>query len=330
MLSVLVLGAGTMGKTHIRAYQKMKNVKLAGVVDISQPEFPENNQLQFFSTFEEAIAKLDGIDAVDICLPTFLHKEYAKKAAVLGKHIICEKPLARTLEDSKEILNVCKENNVKLFVGHVVRFFPEYKQAKDIVDSGMIGKPEFVRMTRNSRFPESWNDWYSNKQRSGGLILDLIIHDIDFLRWCFGDVKSVNAKSLHRHKYPKKECALVTLHFENGVTAQVEGSWSHEKFATKFEFTGDKGKMEFDSSKENHLVTVAANDQSDKDAGIIHASHAQVSPYYEELAHFAACIENDEEPILTPDDAYEAVRISLAAIKSMEMNQPVSLNECVE
>src|SRR4051812_44184684 len=128
MFHVLVIGAGTMGGVHAEAYAAMDNVKLVGIVDIQKEKvdtLAKKLNTKAYGSYEEAMELLQQVDIVDVCLPTYLHKTYVCKAAYSGKHVICEKPLARNLEDAREMIDTCKQNNVKLFVGHVLRFFPE-------------------------------------------------------------------------------------------------------------------------------------------------------------------------------------------------------------
>lgn len=328
MQFVLLVGAGSMGKTHLRAYEKMENVQIAGIVDIRTPSLLrlKETEYSFFQNFEEAIDTLERVDVVDICLPTFLHKEFVEKAAKLGKHVICEKPITGSLEDAKSMIETCKANGVQLYIGQVTRFFPEYVRAKELVEAGAIGKPGIIRTTRNGNFPKNaWNDWFANIQSSGGVILDLLIHDFDFLRWCFGEVKRVYAKSLTGREYRKKDYALVTLRFENGVIAHVEGSWAHDGFYKTFEFSGDKGNFEYDS-RNFPIHTVIENPLGGEGGKTIKQSPLNESPYYRELVHFIDCIETGKRSIISPEDAYKAVEIALAANKSIQINEPVYLN----
>jgi UDP-N-acetylglucosamine 3-dehydrogenase len=329
MLSILIIGAGTMGTAHARSYQAMENVKLVGIVDINKQKAYKlaKEGTETFSSFEEAVEKLERVDVVDVCIPTYLHKEYVKKAATLGKHVICEKPLARTLEDAVEMVNFCKEQDVKLFVGHVVRFFPEYNLAKRVLESGEIGKPGVVRTSRGGGFPNAWRDWYADYQSSGGLILDLIIHDFDYLRWCFGDVERVYAKSLLGRGYARMEYALVTLKFKSGVIAHVEGSWAHEGFSTKLEIAGDKGAIEFDSSKERPFTATIKENRVGNNGVNVPKSPLKESPYYRELKHFIHCIETGDQPLVSAEDACKAVEIAMAALRSIETSQAVHIND---
>lgn len=328
MFSVLVIGAGTMGKVHFHAYEKMDNVSVAGIVDYREEKARAlaGEKTTAFASLEEAIRAAGKIDVIDVCLPTYLHKEFVKKAADLGKDVICEKPLARNLEDAQEMIDYCREKKVRLFVGHVVRFFPEYRRAKQVADSGEIGKIGVVRTRRGGVFPTGWNDWYAEIDKSGGVALDVIIHDFDFLRWCFGEVERVYAKGLAGRNFARKDYVLATLRFENGVIAHVEGSWAHEGFSTALEFAGSTGIIDYDSSQEQPL-TAHLRDRGENITGVaVPESPLKESPYFTELKHFINCLDSGEESIISPQDAYKAMEISLAALQSMKTGKPVILN----
>ena len=328
MLHVLVIGAGTMGKVHSHAYAAMENVKLAGIVDIRADQagrLASQVGTLPFTSIDEALKTLDRVDVIDVCVPTYLHKQYVLKAADSGKHVICEKPLARNLNDAQEMIRYCKEKNVKLFVGHVIRFFPEYINAKRLLEQNTIGPAAVVRTSRGGPFPAGWNNWYGDFALSGGLTLDLIIHDFDYLRWCFGEVERVYAKGLQGRISAPLDYALVTLRFKNGVIAHVEGSWAHDTFSMKFEMAGKSGIIEYDSAKEQPLAVFSRAEQTGSRGVAIPESPLKENPYYLELKHFLSCIEQDKKPVVTAEDAYEAMRISLAATESMKTGKPVSL-----
>ncbi|MCB5240004.1 Gfo/Idh/MocA family oxidoreductase [Niallia alba] len=328
MLKALVIGAGTMGSTHSAAYSTMEDVQLVGIVDKNLEKAKElagKLGTQAFASYEDAINELTAIDVVSVCVPTPFHKEYVKKIADCKFDVICEKPLARNLKDAQEIIDYCKEKEVKLFVGHVVRFFPEYKRAKQIIEAGKIGNPAVVNTKRGGAFPSASQDWYADYNSSGGLVLDLMIHDFDYLRWCFGEVERVYAKSAQGRVMAKLDYALVTLRFESGVIAHLEGTWAHQNFATKFEIAGKDGIIQYDSSKVTPLVK-GINQSATGSVGVaVPDSPLKENPYVTELKHFITCIKNNEEPIVTPLDAYKAMEIALAAIKSIKLGKVVEL-----
>ncbi|KKK39886.1 dehydrogenase [Mesobacillus campisalis] len=328
MQKILLIGAGTMGMEHASSYNSMENVQLAGIVDIRKERAAQltgQHDAKIFPTMEEALENLEQVDVIDICVPTFLHKEYVMKAADYGIDVICEKPLAYSLEDAKEMINYCDQKNVRLFVGHVVRFFPQYSKARELVLSGTIGDIGVVRTRRGGNFPAGWSDWYADNTKSGGIILDLIIHDFDFLRWTFGEVERVFAKGLTDRNIEHLDYALVTLVFKSGVIAHVEGTWAHQTFSSQFEFAGKSGIIEYDSLKEEPVL-LSIRQPQEEEAGVpVPQSPLKKSPYQTELEHFLQCLRKDERPIVTAEDAYKAMEISAAAIHSLKTGLPVTL-----
>ncbi|OEH56460.1 dehydrogenase [Oceanobacillus sp. E9] len=329
MLNVIVIGSGTMGGTHANAYSNISNVNLVGIVDVQLEKaslLAKKLGTNSYKTYEEAKVEIGEVDIVSICLPTPLHLEFVKKIADTHTHIICEKPLARSLEDAKEIIDYCNIKGVKLFVGHVVRFFKEYSRAKQLIEDRKIGKPAVVNTSRIGGFPDASNDWYSNYSKSGGLVLDMIIHDFDFLRWCFGEVDHVYAKSSKGRVNSKLEYALVTLKFKNGVIAHVEGSWAHQKFTTKFDIAGTEGILNYDSSKVNPIFKSIKEFEGSHTGVAVPESPLKATPYQVQLEHFISCIIGDKKPIVTAIDAYKAMEISLAALKSIDTGRVVEIS----
>ncbi|MBW7453269.1 Gfo/Idh/MocA family protein [Paenibacillus sepulcri] len=330
MVHILLIGCGAMGGVHAFSYLGLPGAKLVGIVDKNLEKAEQlagHNGAKAFSTIEEALQTLERVDIVDVCVPTYLHKEYVMKAAEQGKHVICEKPLAGNLPDAMEMMEYCKSQQVRLFVGHVVRFFPEYEKLKSHLDSGSIGEAGVVRMSRVGQMPRGYQDWYGNTALSGGVIMDLSIHDIDFLRWCFGDVERVYAKSLHgrERNTTKMDYGLVTLRFKNGVIAHVEGSWAHENFSTKVEFAGSGGIVDYDSDRDKPLTLTRRKTKEAAEGVYVPVSPVEPNPYARELQHFIECLETGAIPRVTAEDGYKAIEIVLAAIKSMETGQPVTL-----
>ncbi|TVY04225.1 Gfo/Idh/MocA family protein [Cohnella terricola] len=332
MQHILLIGAGSMATVHAFSYLSLSKIKLVGIVDPNSEKAEPLAQMTgvpAFVTLEEALDKLEQVDIVDVCVPTFLHKEYVLKAALHGKHVICEKPLAGNLADAQEMIDFCNYRKVKLFVAHVVRFFPEYEKVKAHLDSGSIGQVGVVRMSRVGKMPAGHQDWYSNPDLSGGVVMDLSIHDIDFLRWCFGDVERVYAKGLRGREWNTKQLdyGLVTLRFRNGVIAHVEGSWAHEEFVTTFEFAGSEGIVDYDSSKDKPL-DLKRRESSEAGGGVfVPLSTVEPNPYARELQHFIECIETGADPRVTAEDGFKAVEVVLAALQSMDSGQPVTLGE---
>lgn len=319
-----------MGKVHADAWSRISLAELVGMSALDR-EKTEAVAVEYAAKpyhHVEDLLKQPHIDVIDICLPTYLHKEYVTRAAEAGKHIICEKPLGLNVQEAQEMIDVCEKNGVQLYVAQVVRFFPEYASAREQVKKGSIGKPGVVRLTRGGPFPRAWENWYADEGKSGGLILDMIIHDFDWLRWTFGEVRRVMARRVARlDGSDRLEYALVTLRMQDGTIAHVEGTWAHASFRTSFEIAGDKGMIVHDSRESAPLaVNIRASAGVSTARGVaVPESPLHKGPYERELEHFADCILAGKEPIVTAYDALKAVEISEAVLKSATSGQPVEL-----
>ena len=321
-----LVGAGFMGGVHLNAYAGMPEVEVVGVADARPESAAAAAALagaRTYGSYEELVAAED-VEVVDVCLPTPFHKELAVKAAGDGKHVILEKPIARTREDAGEILAAFSGEGPRLFVGHVVRFFPEYVTIKNRVDAGDLGTVGVVRTSRRSPFLMGWNDWYADWRASGGVLLDLVIHDFDFLRWTLGEVERVYARGVLGREFNRLDYALVTLRFAGGAIAHVEGQWGYPgPFNYRIEVAGSRALVTADSMETAPLELLRGEPSADEVPGLV----AGKSPYQAELEHFVRCISTGEEPAVAPRDALEALRIGLAAAESVASGRPVTLGE---
>jgi len=329
---VAIVGGGNMGSTHARHWQALPDVDLAAVLDPHRDEIKITGK-PHYKDWTTMLAEVKP-DIIDICTPTSHHREYVDMAAAAGKAIFCEKPLSRTMEDCDEIVDIVEKSGVPFQGGHVLRFFPEFAFGKRLLDAGSVGKPATVRTARMSGFPGRGraNNWYGDYKQSGGVILDLILHDFDWLRWCFGDVERVYAKGLETsEKYRGKlDYALVTLRFKSGVVGHVTGSWAHPAgFRTTYEIAGDSGIIDHDSARSAALTYTQRAQEGEDQTGKVAVSRSPMAasddPYLGELTAFIAALKAGVTPPVTVYDAREAVRIALAAVESVETGKAVNL-----
>ncbi|MEM6430244.1 MAG: Gfo/Idh/MocA family oxidoreductase, partial [Deinococcota bacterium] len=243
-----VVGAGMMASWHIERWlglqERGQPVQIAGIFDKNQQRAAELAQTYDCPAFTELDALLAACDVVDVCTPTDQHADIVVQAAQTGKDVICEKPMARTLQDAQRMLDACEQAGVRLFIAHVVRFFSQYEGAKAALDAGMLGSPGVIRLSRGGSFP---GRWYGDYMRSGGVVLDLSIHDLDMARWCFGEVTQVFARGLTFEGIPACDHVITNLQFENGALGHVSGSWAYPpgKFVTALEVAGSDGIYEW-------------------------------------------------------------------------------------
>ncbi len=320
-MKILLVGAGTMGQVHAAAYRNMPDHEVTGVVDIDQDRARaiSADRIPTYASLGDGLAASDA-EVVDICLPTFLHKDAALAAANARRHIICEKPIARTLGEAEAMQAAAARAGVRLFVAHVVRFFPEYDRVKQMMDTHALGRVGVVRLFRGGGFPRGWNDWYGDSALSGAVPVDLMVHDLDFLHWCFGPVARVYAKSALDGRH-----IFATLRLAQGEIAQVEGSWAYPAgFWTRLEVAGEHGLVEY-ASDQHGAVTIRRGPSSSAPGVAVPSSPLQDSPYFRELRHFLDCLETGADPRVSARDAIEALRVALAVQESLSTGTVVRL-----
>ncbi len=317
-LRVGLVGAGFIGERHLAAWT-------AEGIDVVVFDVDPARSSSLAGTFGATAAPtiealLAATDVVDICTPTHLHAPVAIAAARAGRHVICEKPLARTLADGEAMLAAAGQAGVRLLVGHVVRFFPEYAAARQAVMAGAVGDPAVLRLTRASSRPQQPADhWFFDHARSGGIILDLMIHDLDFARWVAGEVVSVACRSAAFERPDAGlDHAVAILRHASGAISHVSASWAYAPptFRTAFEIAGSHGLIEQDSA----LTAPVERSLPDRGASGPATSLAEVAlngdPFRLELAEFARAIQAEVEPRTDGRDALETLRLALAADQS--------------
>jgi predicted dehydrogenase len=265
------------------------------------------------------------VDIVGIMTPTPTHASYAIAAAKAGKHIFCEKPFARTIQECKDVIAAAKKAKVRLFVAHVVRYFQEFEAVRAQIAAGKIGKPGFVKLYRGGAFPGGAEGWFRNYEKSGGVTLDSMIHDLDWLRYAFGDIERIYCQNLMRSVPEYVDYSMVTCRMKNGMIAKVIGTWAHPSgFRVEIEVCGDKGMIQFNSD-ESPLCMMKRAQQDAPSGTVVPSSPVPESPYLLEWRDFVTWVEGRSEVRVTPEDGLEAIRIALAALKSAETGQPVTL-----
>jgi predicted dehydrogenase len=324
-LEVAVIGFGTMGKLFAGHLSRMEGVRLSAVSSTSPAAARDAEKLgaRWYASGEELLERSERLDAVLLALPTHLHEPYTVMAAKKGVHVICEKPIALSTAEADRMEEACAKHGVKLYVGHVLRFFPEYANLRKHADEGAIGRIGVAHAKRFSLHPPA-GSWFADESKSGGVVFDLMIHDIDFMRSVLGEVHTVFAIV---RKSPGVQYASATLRFDSGAIANLEAMWGYPgPFATSVEFAGQNGILRADNgSSRSVVVHRVSSDQSGNEGVEIPQSPMYKDPYKLELEHFIACIRTGGQPLVTVRDAKEAVRIACAALESATTGQPVRL-----
>jgi len=317
-MKVGILGTGGMGNVHARQYRKMPGIEI-GYRDRS-PERGDSFAARWgASPCHSADELIAWADVVDICLPTDLHLEYALRAIAAGKPVFLEKPIAGSIEEGLKIVEAAEAAGTCLMVGLVVRYFPEYAMAHRLVKQGAVGKPAAVRTRRGGNAPKGYNEWFMDHSRSGGVLIDLAIHDFDWLRWTLGEVTQLYSRSVAATVGQGPDYALTTLTFENGAVAHVESTWMDpDGFRTTYEVAGSEGMIEFDSRNSASVRTHKAGAHK-----LESPLNSEDDPYYKELSAFLDCVKNGTPPPITGRDGLAALSLSLAALESARTGKVV-------
>ncbi len=333
MLNAVIIGTGVIGNDHAKAYVKMKNANLVAIADINEEkgkEAAEKFGCKHYKDAEEMLQK-EQVDIVDICLPSFLHEEYVLLAAKYKKHVICEKPVTLTLESMDKMLAAVKAAGVRFMVAQVVRFWPEYIEIKKKYDAGEFGDVKMVYANRLAQHP-NWATWHKDPQKSGGGLFDLHLHDIDYLQYLFGNVKSVYAVG----SASKTGCwnhVMTTLKFQNGRSATAEGIFDMTEnypFTMSLRVVGETKTVDYQMVAGFNLEDVSsakrAAMQYEKGKDPVKLDIVESDAYQNELEYFVDCIEENKPfEVITPEDSRHVIQVILAIKESLETGKVVEL-----
>ncbi len=329
MINIAVVGLGFMGVTHLQAWRKMPGVRLHAVVDadprrltgdlsmvggnlaggVRQFDFSD---LRCYLTIEEALAD-PAIDAVDICLPTDQHAPAATAALRAGKHVLTEKPISLDSATAEALIHEAATSRRILMAAHVLRFFPAYEQLTRSVHENPLVRSAFFR--RRCAAPK-WSPWLKDPARSGGGIMDLLIHDADFCISLWGMPESVHARG-HRDLARGIDVIHADLSYPDLGPVVISGGWHHpDSYPFSMEFTVTTDAATFDWSS-------AANDfrQYSESGEAISIPLGEKDAFEAELAYFADCVANETQPVRCPP-AQSAMAVALIQelVESRERN----------
>ena len=338
MVRVAVAGLGFMGKTHLGIYNSLDNVEIAALCDI-QEELLYMKSLDAGGNIEASSGDIDlsgaekftdfdtlieagGYDFVDLCLPTFLHADYAVKALKKGFHVFCEKPMALSREETKKILDAVEETGKLLSVGQCLRFWPAYVEIKKIIDSGKYGNVRYADFGRFSAPPTwGWEDWLTDTKRSGNAALDLHVHDVDMVLYMFGKPKSVSSTGVKEADGGISHIATVYTYDDLSVSAT--GGWiASDSFAFNMRafFILENATIEMDFSKDPIVMVCPVGGEK------YPIELPEGDGYFYELKDFTEGIEKGAlSGVVTGKSAAEAVDVTLSEIESAEKGKTIDI-----
>lgn len=309
MLKVGIISAGSVVEKRAELYANVNHVSLTGIAMIDGTEALQNQALQVYSSLEDLLHDAE-VDLVDIELPATLQKEAILQAAQAGKHIICQSPIASSIEEAKEVIALCEEAGVHLLVRNELAFSSEYKKVADLINQGAVGEVGTVRMIK---------DIHNAKTAEESIFVPLV-QDIQWLQSLFGNVKRVYAKGLKSQDAPI-DVAYISLRFDSGLITHItyHRFAEHVKERLFLEAAGGKGVISYDSTD---VVPVAATyfgtESEDETRSYV------ADPALENIKHLLNQIQNDNIEYSIKDIVH-ALNCSLAVMESIEENKVIHL-----
>ena len=320
-LGIGVIGLGAIGAKHLSMLKNIREANIVGVSDINPDLLSKaiaGSEIKGYTDYRELLANPE-LEAVIIATPDHLHKDITIDAAKAGKHILVEKPIATTIEDGEEMIAAAKENNVKLMVGFTLRFVPHYVQAREIIQSGKLGKIISVYSRRLNVITQA--------DRLGGrigVLHFLGIHDFDLLHWLLGvepsQVYSAESTSVEKH-YPQENETFNTFKFADGTLVCAHIGWNlttAHPGGRDFKLTviGDKGSLEIDLASQGLQMYSELGSKFPSTAPGLDV----------EDKAFIDCVLDDKEVPVSGEDGIIALKMVLAALDSIEKDAPVKIN----
>jgi predicted dehydrogenase len=332
---VCVVGVGRAGMVHARNFKdNVPGALLAAVVDadleLAEEKARDLSVDLFFSDLRQALDRAE-FDAVCVTTPTFTHAEIAIEAAEAGKHILCEKPMALSLEEADDMIQAADEAGVKLQIGFMRRFDPPFVAARERIKRGEIGRPMMIRsLTRGPGLPPRWA---CDPRTSNGMLAEVNSHDFDTIRWLAdGEFERIYAEANTLKCFDLKEefpnfydNVIVSLRLKNGTLGIIDGSCPVDYgYDARAEVLGSEGVILVGELQDRAVTTCT------KQAGVVTSTFRSWrnrfrDAYIAEARHFVECILQDRDPLVTGHDGRKAVEAVLAANESIRSGRPVLL-----
>jgi predicted dehydrogenase len=303
-MRVGILGAGAMGETHLASWHKL-GVPIAGLYARNLERGRAAAAAYGCPVYDSVEPLLKEVEIADVCLPTTLHPSVVEQAADAGCQIVCEKPLAFRYEDGEAMFRACEAAKVRLFVAMVVRFFPVYRAAWEKVKSGALGEVKQIALKRVVSPPPPDGSWFLDDRLSGGVLCDLLIHDIDYAMWVAGDVTKVDAR---REGQGKSQYGYITLEHAGGASSRIEGGWvaSPAGLHTEIDIIGSGERLQIGP---DHPPPFAGLSEED--------------PYVAQLRHFQDSLAAHTPFLVSREEVLRVMRVVSAGLESAAQGRSV-------
>ncbi len=341
-----VIGSGDAANFHTLAFKNRPdaNLKFVSVFDVNEKKcsiLAKRMKLTPYSDLEDFFGS--GIDAVLVCVPHYLHAEYVTRAAAAGKNILCEKPMAPTLEECDAMIDATTRAGVKFMIAENHRFLPAHRIIRETLEAGLLGDVFLGRTYEGAFCPASqfldagcWH--FTCDKGGGGVLMDQGVHKFALLNWLLGEVESAQAwlgKALNSPDCKGEDNAVMHLQYKNGAMIEVTlSSTTVHPLNNNTELHGTKGHLLEDHSWEKPVRLFSSHPDAKVKGSYyeIETDHGAYPMYYiisayHEDTHFADCILNDTHPEFTPEQARGAVEVVLLGYLSARLGRTTTMDE---
>ena len=315
-MTIAIIGRGAMGVTHARAWASLGQQVAYVCATSAGPALPEVPDARIVSDLQLALDD-PRVDIVSICTPTLTHAEFATRALRAGKHVLLEKPIALSRTVALDILREAQASDRVLMVAHVVRFFDGYQRIRAVFEAGEFGDPVSVRAHRMIADPQASSWWYDDTQ-SGGVVVDVGIHDFDQLNLILGEPERVRSTQTQ----PGGPIET-TIEYAGGGLGQVlsfAGAPPSLSFSTSLEVVGSKGVAEYRYRAEDAAAGRVAVSELwiASNSGTRSQTVRDDEPYARQAEYFLDCVRASVKPDYCPtESAILALDVALAARASL-------------
>lgn len=333
-MKIAIIGCGLIAASHAQAVKAIENAELVAAFD-TNPEASGRIAAQYGCiTYDDPETMLTEScpDAVIICVPTFVHKDYVKLCAARGIHVLCEKPLERSVEACGELLDAVKKAGIIFMTAQVVRFWSGYVELKELFERGEIGDIYMMHLRRVSSRAGQYGQWLFDPALGGGAMHDMLVHDVDYLRYLAGPFESCYANATKDETGCYNNVMANIVH-KNGVHALAEVSFTMQTgypFSFSVHIVGTKATVEYSYSAG---ATIADRSGSKtemklwrKDKGMEELSLQSYDAYERQLRYFVDCVEKGEQPkVITPEESFEVIEMIDALHRSADQKEIIYL-----
>ena len=335
-MRVGIVGFGFMGRMHCRCWQQVADARVVAVCDANPDVVNVTRQgniagaagevdpagIKIYDDLEKMLSE-QALDIVSVTVPSYLHAECSIRVLEAGINVLCEKPMALNEDDCSRMIDAAAQSEKLLQIAHCVRFWPEYATAKEIVAGGRYGRVLAATFQRLGSMPD-WaaDNWFADQQRSGGMALDLHIHDTDFVQYLFGMPQAVSS-------FGSKGAAGRLMHivthylYEDDRVVTAEGGWSMMPpfgFEMSFNIMLEAATVVYDSTRQPTLRICTADGQS------LTPQFEKADGYLLEVRHFGAMVRGEKvEEVTTLEQSRNSVRMVQAEKRSVEQGGRVVL-----